>query len=206
MIFDLSKGYVPESYSESRDYRVFLKLLGILLTVYKDNTDSLVSLYSSDDCPADLLPNLAHTVGYRYDDSLSVENNRIIIKYYPYLIRNRGSEEGIKLATALSLNTSISASSAYSVDSIVVDIDYTLGRIKVYYPHTNLIKQELIEVVRPAGMSVELVPSAIGSVTDIVDVRAHVKYESGKYNPDRGDVGSQVGFANVSLEEESPDE
>lgn len=202
MLFNLSKGYVPESYSDSRDYRVFLKLLGMLLTVHKDNTDSFASLYSAEDCPDDLLPHLADMVGYKYDEGLSVENNRIIIKYYPYMLRSRGSEEGIKLATALSLNTHVNASSAYSLDSIIVDADRDKGIIKVYYPHTDMIKKELLEAVRPAGMSIELVPSSIGLTTDEVDVKAHVKYKVDKYDTSREEVGAQVGFGDVASKDE----
>ena len=198
MLFDLTKRFVPEVYSESRDYRVFLKLLGILISVLKDNIDSFPSLYSADTCPPDLLPYLADMVGYKYDEGISVDGNRIIIKYYPFMLRYRGSEEGIKLATALSLNTSDSASTSYSLDSIVIEFDYEEGIIKIYYPHTELIRKDLIEAVRPLGTRIQLIPSHISNNVDELDVKAKAIVETEEYKDSRHEVNkAKVGFGDV---------
>lgn len=199
MVFDLTKNYVPESYVSSRDYRVFLRMLGVLLTVFKDNIDSFVSLYSAEDCPDGMLPLLADMVGYKYDEGFSVENNRILIKYFPYLLRNRGSEYGIKLATALSLNTSVSAGYAYSVDNIVVLYDRPTGLIRIFYPYTELINMDLIEVVRPVGTRIELVPSSISQTTEEFDLNAIVRARIKEYFDGEPTVGrTKVGFDVVS--------
>lgn len=201
MIFKINKGFVPETYYESRDYRVFLKLLGILVSVMKSNIDSFPSLYSPDDCPDNMVNLLASMVGYKYNSSLSVEDNRIIIKYFPYMIRYRGSEEGIKLATALSLNTSEDASEAYTLDNIIIEYDYNHGLIKIFYPHTDLLRRDLIEAVRPVGSFVKLIPSSISDNTDELDVKATVKVEVEKYDTRREKVDeSKVGFGNTDSE------
>lgn len=201
MIFKINKGFVPETYYESRDYRVFLKLLGVLVSVMKSNIDSFPSLYSPDDCPDNMVNLLASMVGYKYNSSLSVEDNRIIIKYFPYMIRYRGSEEGIKLATALSLNTSEDASEAYTLDNIIIEYDYNYGLIKIFYPHTDLLRRDLIEAVRPVGSFVKLIPSSISDNTDELDVKATVKVEVEKYDTRREKVDeSKVGFGNTDSE------
>lgn len=202
MIFRLNKGYAPESYYESRDYRVFLKLLGILVSVFKSNIDSFPNLYSPDDCPDNLLPLLANLVGYDYDAGVSVENNRLIVKYFPYLIRNRGSDQGIKLATVLSLSTSVETEGSYTLDSIIVEFDYNTGLIKIYYPSLSPIRKDLLEVVRPVGTFIKLTPSVISESTDELDVRASVGVEIEKYDDRREKVGkSKVGFSNTDLAE-----
>lgn len=204
MIFKINKGFVPETYYESRDYRVFLKLLGVLVSVMKSNIDSFPSLYSPDDCPDNMVNLLASMVGYKYNSSLSVEDNRIIVKYFPYMIRYRGSEEGIKLATALSLNTSEDASEAYTLDNIIIEYDYNHGLIKIFYPHTDLLRRDLIEAVRPVGSFVKLIPSSISDNTDELDVKATVKVEVEKYDTRREKVDeSKVGFGNTDSEERS---
>ena len=181
MIFDLTKAYVPEAYVDSRDYRTFLRQLGVLLSVFKFNIDHFPDLYDPYECPDHMLPLLATMVGYKYDDTKSLDANRKIIKYFPYLIRNRGSELGIKLATVLCINTDPTSDRSYNVDNIIVDVDVESGLIKIYYPRQEVIDWNLIEVVRPVGMRIELIPSEIGNLNDElylkVSVSAHRRHE-----------------------------
>lgn len=158
-MIDLTKHFVPEVYSNSRDFRVFLRIIEVLVNSLKYNIDHFLDLYSPEDCPDNLLPLLAGMVGYEYDNTLSIDNNRVIIKYFPYLIRNRGSERGIKLAAALSLNmyNSLDDNSVVA-EEIDVAFDYEKGIIYVYYPKGYEVRKYLIEVVRPVGMTVELIP------------------------------------------------
>lgn len=196
MIFDLTKNYVPESYVDSRDYRVFLKQLGVLLSVFKYNIDHFTDLYSADECPDHLLPLLAKMVGYTYDDEKSVANNRKIIKYFPYLIRNRGSETGIKLAVALSVNTTPGVSRSYSVSNIIITSDPENGLITVYYPRVSDVDwKKLITVVRPVGMRIKFIKSDIGRSVEELDlqitaraIRRHQYYDESRVD------GSQVEY------------
>ena len=158
MVFDLTKHFVPEVYSDSRDFRIFLRMLEILFSVIKYNADHFTDLYDPADCPENLLPYLASMVGYDYDSAVSIDNNRIIIKYFPYLIRNRGNEIGVKLATALSLGIHTNIDDYINLDDLRVDYDYQKGIITVYYPKNAKIKKYLLEVVRPVGTTLELVP------------------------------------------------
>lgn len=200
MIFKLDKNYAPENYRDSRDYRVFLKLLGVLLSVFKYNIDSAPDLYSPDNCPDHLVNLLASMVGYKYNDSISIDNNRLIIKYFPYMIRKRGSREGLKLATALSLNTSEDASEAYTLNDIIIEYDFDTGMVKIYYPYPDFLRKDLIEAVRPVGSFIKWVPSFISTNTDELDIKATVKTEIEKYDNTREKVGkSKVGFGNTDI-------
>ena len=195
MIFDLTKAYVPESYIDSRDYRVFLRQLGTVLTVAKYNIDHFPDLYDADDCPEHLLPLLATMVGYKYRGSLSVDSNRKIIKYFPYLIRNRGSELGIKLAVALSINTDPSITKVYSMDSVIVESDPDSGVITIYYPRVDVVDWELIEVVRPVGMRIRLIQSDNLRSVDELDVKVIPHFTRRNQYFDQSIVDqSQVGY------------
>lgn len=210
MIFDLTKGFVPEAYSSSRDYKVFLRLLGIVCTVLKYNTDHLSDLYDADKCPSQLLPLLATMVGYEYDSSLSEKFNRAIIKAYPTLIKNKGSIRGLEMATALSLNTNMSENAPRSLDQVWVSMDdKDTGEIMIYYPSsiTELNKQ-LIEVVRPAGTVINYVPAdnreVLGDTLKLLDETRH---ETHTYLADDttvipADIWSEVEIAPVTKPEQ----
>ena len=95
MIFD-TKQYVPLIYRSSRVYQALLKLLDIVLTTVKYETDSLINLYIPETCIEEFLPTLAEHIGYEYNYKDTVITNRIIIDNFTKMIRNRGSETGIK--------------------------------------------------------------------------------------------------------------
>lgn len=197
MIFKTSN-YVPEVYADSRDYRVLLKLLGLVLSVFKSNIDSFPALYSADNCPDNLLPALADLVGYEYDDGVSISDNRIVVKYFPFLIHYRGSQEGIQLATALSLNTSDDAGKAYTLDNIIVEFNYDTGCIQIYYPWTDQIRKDLIEVVRPVGTFIRTVPSFVGSSSDELDVKDTINVHVSQDTADSKKVNkTKVGFSDT---------
>ena len=79
---------VPEIYKESRDFRVFLKLLDIIINSSKYDIDNWTILYDPLLCPDRFLPLLADIIGYRYDNDLSVTENRIIMHEFNSMIKN----------------------------------------------------------------------------------------------------------------------
>ena len=99
-----SKNFIPSVMRQSRDMQAICKTLDLLINDFKTNIDYWTSLIDFDTCPDNLLPLLASYVGYKYDYNESYDTNRLIIKHYPEMIRLRGSEVGMSLATALSVN------------------------------------------------------------------------------------------------------
>lgn len=167
-----SRKFVPEAYSESRDYQVFLKLLDLLIDAIKLDTDTFVNLINPDRCPNHMLPLLASYVGYKYDYNESYDTNRMIIKYFPYLIRNRGSEIGIRLATALSVNSVGNLNDIELLSMFRIEYKRKENKIKiyVYYPRYLSKIRDLLEVVRPAGVLIELIPADLITTIDKVDI------------------------------------
>lgn len=179
-----SKNSLPWVLRQSRDMQSWCKLFDLLLNNFKTNSDYWVSLIDYDQCPNHLLPLLASYVGYRYDYTESYYTNRLIIKNYMNMIRNRGSEIGMSLATALSVNAlgeidKVESLSMFHIDYVVKD-----GKIKIYiYFPANMSKvRDLIEVVRPAGVGLELIPAEIISTIDEIEIWTYVDPQKFSYD------------------------
>lgn len=144
------------------------------------------------------MPLLASYVGYKYDYTESYSTNRLIIKYYPAMIRNRGSEIGISLATALSVNA---LGEVDKVEALAMfRIDYVKSESKmyiyVYFPASLSKVRDLLEVVRPAGCGLQIVAADIIQTIDGIEVHDYVD-ENMKYAYDltRYSVGSDDSVA-----------
>lgn len=179
-----SKDSLPWVVRQSRDVQAMCKLFDLLLNNFKTNTDYWTSLIDFDQCPDHLLPLLASYVGYRYDYTESYDTNRLIIKHYMYMIRNRGSELGMALSTALSVNAlgeidKVEALNMFHIDYVVRD-----GKIKIYiYFPSNMSKiRDLLEVTRPAGVGLELIPAEIISTVDEIEIWDYVEPEKYAYD------------------------
>lgn len=198
-----SKNYIPWILRQSRDMQAFCKLFDLLINSCKTNTDYWISLIDFDSCPDQLLPLLASYVGYKYDYTESYDTNRLIIKHYPEMIRNKGSEIGMSLATALSVNA---LGEIDKVEALAMfRIEYTAdasGNIKIYiYFPSNLSKiRDLIEVVRPAGVGLELVAADVIQTIDGIKIHNYTKALTYAYDLTRYSVGSdsRVGFSEVT--------
>lgn len=152
-----NRNNVPPAYADkSRDYQVLLKLMDILINSIKSNIDNITNLLNPDTCANKLLPTLASYMEYDYDYEQSYDVNRCIMRYYPKLLKQKGNEIGIRMALLLSCN--ISGHLVTDLDRIVADYDYDSGTIYLYYPCYLLKVRDLIEVVRPAGMKVVMLP------------------------------------------------
>lgn len=156
---------VPEIYRDSRDFRVFLKLIDIIINSSKYDIDNWTTLYDPKLCKDQFLPLLADLIGYRYDNSLSVMENRIIMSEFNSMIKNKGSEIGLKIAAALSMNAQLASdptSEEYiravsQLQFLELFYDYETGVIRIYYPHDLKKIRDLFKYVRPVGSFLEFI-------------------------------------------------
>jgi hypothetical protein len=198
-----SKQYIPWVLRQSRDMQAFCKLVDLLLNNFKTRTDYYTDMISFDNCPDEYLRFLASYVGYKYDNAESYDSNRLIIKNYPNLIHNRGSELGIALATALSVNAlgqidKVEALNMFNIDS---EIDENGNvRIYVFFPNNLSKTRDLIEVVRPAGVGIKLVPADIIQTIDGIKIVDWLEATKSSYDITRYSVSNtdKVGFAEVT--------
>lgn len=198
-----SRTMVPKSYRQSRDYQALLKLLDLLTVSVKSDVDDFSLLLDPMRCPNNVLPYLASYVGYKYDYNESYETNRLIIKYYPLLIRNRGSLAGISLVVSLAINAvggffDLEMSNMFS---IYFDDQSNTINIYLYYDKYLSKLHDLLKVVKPAGVKIDIIPSEPIKSFDVIQFNDIFDYNKIDYrNSDRYKVSDQhgIGFGQIS--------
>ena len=178
-LLDMRK-FVPEYFGNNREFQVFLRAINIAFSVIKSNTDNFIpNLLNPLRCKARLLPLLSNYVGWDYLPSERVITNRWITKLYPLLVRNRGNEIGLTLAIAMSIcllgdpeDITYEKSFSMEMDEGLDKYGRKTQRLKIYmYVQSYLpILKDLLERVRPAGMTIEFVPSQTISSTETVSL------------------------------------
>lgn len=200
---------VPDVYKTSRDFRVFLRLLELVISDIKYDIDNWLDLYSPLKCPMAFLPYLADLIGYNYNTQLSVKENRIIMSKFVNMIKNKGSDIGIRTAAALSLNAQLASdpsSKEYQeavmlLQQLETYFDKDTGMITIYYPKDLKKVRDLLYYVRPVGTFIEYIPSVMSDVSSnalgihtMVDTVAHTYdiEKSSKINH------AQIGVSKIS--------
>ena len=162
-----SKQYIPEVYARERDMQVFTTLIDILLTTSKYDIDTLYQLYDASICPEQFLPEFANTLNYVYDKANTVTSNRKILDIFMTMMKYKGSEIGLLMATALcltSLDLSVKKLEAADVNmdyitalsSLDIKYDYENATIIIDYPNVYTQVRYLLDYVRPVGMWLQL--------------------------------------------------
>lgn len=169
---------VPDIYTDSADFRFFLRWFELALSKVQYDTEHGLDLYDPEKCPANLLWMLADTMGYKYDDRLPTAFNRFVLLYFMSMIRNRGSKDGVTLAAEANLkqfDIETVAGTGYTkadgtvvepkdilydrledtsipVNSVAVTPHTAEGYIDVVYFSDRTPIDACIEYVRPLGM------------------------------------------------------
>ena len=172
MLMD-TKTMIPQVYGRERDIQVINKLLDIILTSCKYDIDHLGDVYDAMKCPESLLPLLGKTLNYDYNFEDTVTANRRTIDIFTLMEKQRGSEKGLLMATALSL-TSLGQSQdnaelspeeveddfvlstmedyAKILKDIQITYDHENAVITINYPNLYSLVRYLLDYVRPVGM------------------------------------------------------
>lgn len=201
---------VPEVYRSSRDFRVFLNLLDLTLDDIKYDIDNWLTLYSPMKCPVKFLPYLADMIGYKYNTQLSVTENRIIMTRFVQMIKNKGSDVGIRMAAALSLNAQLASdpeSKEYQeavnqLQYLETYFDKEKGEIIIYYPKELKKVRDLLHYVRPVGTTIRYVPSVMPDTSGVnTGIYTDVSHVVNTYDPEKS---SKINHANIGVSPISP--
>ena len=99
-----SRDYLPDYFVDnSYDVHTYLRLIDLVSNYDKMTSDDFINILNPEKCPNKLLPLLASFFGYNYDYNETYEKNRVILKSYKSMLRNKGSMTGIKLATSTAI-------------------------------------------------------------------------------------------------------
>ena len=157
---------VPEIYKQSDDFRFFLKWFTDALTRIQYDTENLPDLYDPQRCPASLLWLLGDTLGYKYDARMCSAFNRLVMRYFMNMIRQKGSQLGVTLAAEINLaqfsinNYGAEEEILYDrledtnipVNSVYVTSHTQEGYIDIVYFSEEKPVDVCTEYVRPLGM------------------------------------------------------
>lgn len=157
---------VPDAYTDSQDFRLFLKWFSDSLERVKYDHENFLDVYDALRCPEQLLWMLSDTIGYKYDDRLPASFCRLVLLYFMSMIRLKGSKDGVTLAAEVNLaqfnliqyglendilynrleDTSVPVNSVYVTPYV------DKGYFDVVYFSTEKPIDACIEYVRPLGM------------------------------------------------------
>lgn len=205
---------IPEVYRKERDMQVFTSLIDMLLTTSKYDIDNLYRLYDATECMEEFLPHLGNTLNYKYDDSNTVTSNRKILSIFMTMMRHKGSEIGLLMATALcltSLDVSIKNLETADVNmdyisalkDLEIKYNYEEGTITIDYPNIYTQVRYLLDYVRPVGMIINL-RSVVKTYNHVpMAILAQVVTEVQAYNTERTKV--EKAKVNVSYPVEQGD-
>lgn len=180
--------FVPEVYKESRDFRVFVKLLDMICQTTKYDIDSWIKLYDAYECPQYFLPLLADMVGYKYDTKFTFEESRVIIGNFVAMLKNRGSKIGFKEALSILLNAKLFSDPnnpeyrqlVNRLSTLEIYFDFEEGKTTLYFPQQVDYDKNFMNYVRPIGTYLDFVvaefpepESDIAISTDVSAIKHH---------------------------------
>lgn len=157
---------LPEVYTDSFDFRTFLKWFSLGLSKIGYDIENTLDLIDPLNCKSELLWMLADTMGFKYDSRLPVAFNRLVLIYFMSMIRNRGSKDGVTLAAETNLAQFVIQNKAAEkeingerlddtsipVNSVYVTPYTDKGYIDIVYFSDRKPIDACVEYVRPLGM------------------------------------------------------
>ena len=153
-----TKNYVPDVYvSESRDFQLFLRVLDFVQNSLKYDIDTMLCSLSTQDIPGQYLERLKSKLGFYTNHTYEDDSLRIALSVFPFIIRYKGSKEGIvRCVTAYLNHLGIRGNSKVDIYNEHSKYPYT---VRIGLP-TNLkdttLLMDLLSYILPAGYFVEI--------------------------------------------------
>ena len=168
---------LPESITGT-DLNVYAVLLAILCSMYEVDISDLIKELDIDTANESSLKYYSKLVGYQWADNMTVNANRVRLKFYQYRRKYRGTLNSIKnLVRASSNEEEYYSNELNSKITITEDKDV----ITVTLPDNMVIMRGDISEVRPVGVRIEFI---LRTVFDIVDAISRVKDNRFQYTLD----------------------
>lgn len=204
---------VPDVYmQESRDFQLLSRLYDLVFQAARFSIDSMEQISDTMRCNDLLLPLVATKVGFFTDLNLTSKADRICLSAFPYIIKYKGSLQGITLvANVFEQITNTNVGVQLDKD----DSSHVTITFEDYTPDIDLL-YSLLSYIRPVGLLIDyVVRSDVNTVaehtmSDTVRVRVLPVLsttsgtESGLIvreraaNSDNPDIASNVGFTQIS--------
>ena len=200
------ESFVPDIYKDSRDFKVFLKLLDFVYESVKYDVDNWITLYDPMKTPDDFLPLLGEMLGFDNDIKFSTSELRIILSNFIEVIKNRGSRLGIRRTIISILNAKYISSydnenlsqelrtAIHQLDYLndAIFFDYDTGHIQVHFPKKVDYYKDFYNYIRPVGTYIDFIltdfPEPESDVA-ISTTASYITHKDFKLNVERNSDG-----------------
>lgn len=138
--------------NESRDFQFLAKLFDVVLNSAKTNAELINGIPLSENIDDDLLDLAALTLGLKSMHSYNTAQLKSICSTFSYILRNKGTTRGIKMACdALLQAEGLSQESKVYVEDYVVYIN-----VPAELSDISLLK-DILSYILPAGISCNII-------------------------------------------------
>lgn len=148
----LIENNVPDVYvNESRDFQLVARLYDLILQSTRFSIDSMDYTSDTSKCNNRMLPLVGTKLGFFDTTRLSDAVLRKVLAAFPFIMRYKGSKEGIELV--LNLFEQITNTEVILVET--EDPSVIIIRFTNYLLDVNLLYQ-LLEYIRPTGLIIKV--------------------------------------------------
>lgn len=176
---------LPEIYnSESRDFQLFTHILDLVQNSIKFDIDHIIKVINTEEIPSEYLYNLQTKVGFLTNNIYPEGELRFILSAFPWLIKYKGSKQGI----ILSVNAFLKARGVHGTPLVEINNhpDYTIKiGINTDKIDTTLL-EDVLSYVIPSGYLYEIYfykDTRLPSVSDKFDSDVYASSTTtGAYN------------------------
>ena len=154
--------HVPDVYVKgSRDFQLFCNLFDCINSGIKFDIDSIPYILDTNQCNERLIPYLQTKLGFWTKEKISAEKLRIILKGFPYAVKNKGSIIGIEQAVQIFLKV-INIKTSVHIEIINIPQNSTESAYTVVigtekYLGDTTILDEILKYIIPAGYGIRYV-------------------------------------------------
>lgn len=158
----LVENNVPDVYvKESRDFQLIARLYDLALQSTRFSIDSMDYISDTSKCNNTILPLIGTKVGFFTENKISDDTLRKILAAFPFIIKYKGSIEGVQLVLNLFeriTNTKVAIQETSDSSVILIRFFNYMLNVELLY--------ELLEYIRPVGLIIK------------VEFKTDVKYAS----------------------------
>ena len=144
----------PEVYvNNSRDFQLFCRVYDCLVNGVRFDINSMTNVLDAMTIKDNMLPLLCTKLGFFTKENIPNDVLRVILKSFPYAIKNKGSVRGIQYAVCAILKME----GTFEIPEIIIDNDEYIVRI---YTQVDIINKKplkaYLEYIVPLGYDVSI--------------------------------------------------
>ena len=159
-IIRLQNNTPPVYTEESRDFQLLGRIYDCIINAVKLDIDSIPTIVDTSQCLSSILPLLQTKVGFFTENTLQDKELRYAIEAFPYIVKKKGSREGIIecLNLFLQVNNILKSSQVIITnESINKEDEYTIKILIESEVKDISLLEELIKYIVPTGYLVSYI-------------------------------------------------